>query len=154
MLTWDSSPAVAVYTSAADASSAASIRERDNVPLAVRQDECTVTTTFTTTVGQTYVFVPGPKTSTYTHYTAFTQATVTSTAYKGTAWVIASAAATTTCDAAANATATTTQDSRCAPSAMISAAGGANNTQYGLEWKSDVPTGVSHCSYIDVTNIR
>lgn len=100
--------------------------------------ECVVTTTFTTTVGQTYVFVPGTSTKLFTQYTAFTQATVTVTAYTGTAYVVASESATVT--RAADACATVVLDARCDPANMISAAGGTNNTQYGLVSKSDVPT--------------
>lgn len=100
--------------------------------------ECVVTTTFTTSVGQTYVFVPGTSTKLFTDYTAFTQATVTVTTYTGTAYVVASESATAT--EAAEACATVVLDARCNPSAMISAAGGTNNTQYGLVSKSDVPT--------------
>ncbi|CAN8099946.1 unnamed protein product [Discula destructiva] len=92
----------------------------------------------TTRVGQTYVFVPGTSTKLFTQYTQFSQATVTVTAYTGTSYVIASASATVTL--APEACSTATLDARCEPAAMVSAAGGTNNTQYGLEWKSDVPT--------------
>ncbi|KAK3115801.1 hypothetical protein LTR53_004478 [Teratosphaeriaceae sp. CCFEE 6253] len=111
--------------------------------LVPRQDACTTTSTFTTTYGATYTFVAAPNaTSTYTAYTDFSQATVTSTQYGGTAYAIASA--TTTAEAlwcpSANATATaiptTTLDDRCAPSALTSAYNG-----FGLEYASDVPAG-------------
>ncbi|KAK4544020.1 hypothetical protein LTR36_004518 [Oleoguttula mirabilis] len=103
---------------------------------------CTVTTTFTTTYGQTYTYVAAPgETSTFTAYTAFTQATVTSTKSGGTAYRIATAVATTSavCGPTVNATAsvatsTVTQDARCAPSALVSEYSG-----YGLEYASDVP---------------
>lgn len=100
--------------------------------------QCVVTTTFTTSVGQTYVFVPGTSTKTFTQYSAFSQATVTVTSYTGTAYVVASEVATVT--PAAAVCATVMRDARCNPAAMVSAAGGVNNTQYGLVSKSDVPT--------------
>lgn len=123
-----------MYTTAG----AASPTSRKRSPLAVRQDACTVTTTFTTTVGQTYVFVPGTTTRTYTAYTAYTQETVTVSTYIGTSYIVASASATVT--PAAEACTAVVLDARCNPSAMVSAAGGVNGTQYGLEWKSDVPS--------------
>lgn len=107
-----------------------------------------MTTTFTTTVGQTYVFVAGTSTSLYTQYTQFTQATVTVTTYTGTAYAVASESATVT--PAADACNIVVLDARCNPAAMVSAAGGTNNTQYGLEYKSDVPT--SGASYSTTTS--
>lgn len=102
-----------------------------------------MTSTFTTTFGQTYTFIAIPdETSTFTEYTDFTQASVTSTSYGGTAYAIATASATTEaiCGPAANrtatATSTVTRDSRCAPSAMVSAYNG-----FGLEYSSDTPAG-------------
>lgn len=109
-----------------------------------RQDSapaCTVTATFTTTYGATYVNAPANKTSTFTDYTSFTQATVTSTSYGGTAYAIATATATTSamCGPTVNGTGTeaaktVTMDARCAPSAMTSAYQG-----YGLVYSSDTP---------------
>ncbi|KAJ4418514.1 hypothetical protein N0V82_005494 [Gnomoniopsis sp. IMI 355080] len=127
------------YTTAGAASLAPAKRD---VLVADQQDaaaaQCVVTTTFTTSVGQTYVFVPGTSTKLYTQYTAFSQATVTMTTYSGTTYVVASETAAVT--PGAEACATAILDSRCNPSAMVSAAGGTNNTQYGLVSKSDVPT--------------
>lgn len=109
--------------------------------LAAQRDatsECIVTTTFTTTVGQTYVFVPGTSTKLFTQYTAYSQSSVTITTYTGTAYAVASESATVT--PAAEACATVVRDARCDPLVMISAAGGTNNTQYGLISISNVPT--------------
>ncbi|TKA47671.1 hypothetical protein B0A54_02045 [Friedmanniomyces endolithicus] len=103
--------------------------------LSPRQTACTTTTTFTTTYGATYTFVAAPNaTSTFTDYTAFSQATVTSTQYGGTAYTIASATTTAPASSCPTGNTTTTQDARCAPSALISAYAG-----YGLEYASDVP---------------
>lgn len=108
---------------------------------------CVVTAYSTTSVGGTYVFVPATSTKLFTDYTAFTQATVTITAYTGTTYVVASAVATTVPAASCS---TVTRDARCNPAVMVSAAGGTNNTQYGLEYKSDVPT--SGASYSTTTD--
>ncbi|KAK1814555.1 hypothetical protein LTR12_011026 [Friedmanniomyces endolithicus] len=103
--------------------------------LSPRQTACTTTTTFTTTYGATYTFVAAPNaTSTFTDYTAFSQATVTSTQYGGTAYTIASATTTAPASFCPTGNATTTLDARCAPSALISAYAG-----YGLEYASNVP---------------
>ncbi|TKA61423.1 hypothetical protein B0A55_10859 [Friedmanniomyces simplex] len=103
--------------------------------LSPRQTACTTTTTFTTTYGATYTFVAAPNaTSTFTDYTAFSQATVTSTQYGGTAYIIATATTTAAASSCPTGNATTTQDARCAPSALTSAYSG-----YGLEYASDVP---------------
>ncbi|KAK1090710.1 hypothetical protein LTR48_007763, partial [Friedmanniomyces endolithicus] len=103
--------------------------------LSPRQTACTTTTTFTTTYGATYTFVAAPNaTSTFTDYTAFSQATVTSTQYGGTAYIIASATTTAPASSCPIGNATTTLDVRCAPSALISAYAG-----YGLEYASNVP---------------
>ncbi|KAJ4386108.1 hypothetical protein N0V93_009000 [Gnomoniopsis smithogilvyi] len=127
-----------LYTTAGTASPASAKRD---ILVANQRDvaaECVVTTTFTTSVGQTYVFVPGTSTKLYTQYTAFSQATITVTSYTGTAYVVASEAATVT--PAADACVTVVRDARCDPSLMVAAAGGTNNAQYGLISKSDVPT--------------
>ncbi|KAK5129684.1 hypothetical protein LTR08_002976 [Meristemomyces frigidus] len=109
-----------------------------------RQDACTVTSTFTTTYGQTETFAPAGVTSTFTDYTAFSQATVTTTSYGGTTYAIATAAAATTTAACAGSANTTvvTQDVRCQPSNLISESNG-----YGLEYASDVPaSGASYAT--------
>lgn len=128
--------APAPYTTAAPAPYAYTKRA---LGLAPRQDACTITVDFTTTYGPTYTHVAAPNaTSTYTQYTEFTQATVTSTRYGDTAYVIDSA--TTTAEALwcgnSTAVATTTQDARCAPSALTSQYNG-----FGLEYASDVTGG-------------
>ena len=81
-------------------------------------------------------------TSTYTRYTDFSQATVTSTSSGGTDYAIATATATTeaVCGPTANSTApgtsTVTRDARCAPSAIISEQNG-----FGLDYSSSTPAG-------------
>jgi len=100
-----------------------------------------VTVKSTTTYGETYIFVPAGETSTYTAYTAFTHADATSTQSGFTAYAIATAAAQGTCDS----TSTTTQDARCAPSALISAAGASEtSTQYGLSYASYASPGATY----------
>lgn len=99
-----------------------------------------MTKTFTTTYGVTETYIPAHKTSTFTDYTAFTQAIVTETFSGGHAYVIATA--TTTASAVCGATtftntattSTTTQDARCAPSAMVSQLSG-----YGLNYLEETP---------------
>lgn len=100
----------------------------------------------TTTYGATETYLPASETRTFTEYTAYTQATVTSTSYGGTTYTIATATATATvsalCGPTVNATAsttTTTQDARCAPTALVSAAGGSPG--YGLSYLNNVPYG-------------
>lgn len=132
-----------MYTTPGATSSLVAAKRRTPATQRDAAASCTVTTTMTTTVGQTYVFVPGTSTKLYTQYTQFSQATVTVTTYSGTAYAVASETATITpaaADASAAACATVVRDARCKPSAMVSAAGGTNNTQYGLVSKSDVPT--------------
>ena len=104
---------------------------------------CTVTSTFTTTYGATYTYVDSGKTSTYTRYTEFTQATTTTTSYGGTTYYVATATATTDalCGPTVNAsypttTKTVSQDSRCAPTALVSAYNG-----FGLEYGEDATLG-------------
>ncbi|GAB1738169.1 hypothetical protein NU219Hw_g2699t1 [Hortaea werneckii] len=132
--------------SSAPAYGPAPYTKRSPLEIAARQDEaCTVTETFTTTYGSTYEFHAIPSmTSTFTHYTEFTQATVTSTSSGGTAYAIATATATAEakCGPTANGTAinattsTVTQDARCAPSALTSEYNG-----YGLDYSSDTTGG-------------
>jgi hypothetical protein len=109
-----------------------------------RQDdeaECTVTVTSTTTYGETYTFVPAGETSTYTAYTAYTHADATSTESGFTTYAIATALTTAPCDSPS----TTTQDVRCAPSALISAAGASeSSTQYGLSWAQLTSPGATY----------
>lgn len=103
---------------------------------------CTVTSTFTTTYGQTEAFVEASETSTFHDYSEFIEYTTTSTRYGGTAYAIATAVATSyaVCGPTANATAasttTVTQDARCAPSALTSEYDG-----FGLEYADDTPAG-------------
>jgi hypothetical protein len=105
---------------------------------------CTVTVKSTTTYGQTYTFVDAGETSTYTAYTAYTHADATSTESGFTAYAVATALTTApegTCDS----TSTTTQDARCAPSALISAAGASeSSTQYGLSYASFATPGAEY----------
>jgi hypothetical protein len=103
--------------------------------------ECTITKTSTTKYGQTYTFAPASVTSTYTAFTAFTRATVTHTSSGFTAYAVATAT-TTTCPTSP---ATTTQDARCAPSALISAAGvRTDTTQYGLSYAQLTSSGATY----------
>lgn len=103
---------------------------------------CVVTVSSTTTYGQTYTYVPGTKTSTYSQYTAFTQATVTSTKTGGTAYAIGSATTTSATPCGGETVTPTTYtktvslDSRCSPSAMVSAY---NN--FGIQYLSNTPAG-------------
>lgn len=135
-------PTTTVYTTSGTAAASTSSASGPAPYYFKRQaSACTVTSTFTTTYGETYTFVAATgKTSTFTDYTAFTQATVTSTKYGATAYAIATAVATTsavcgpTVNATSWATSTVTQDARCAPSALTSAYNG-----YGLEYASDTP---------------
>lgn len=106
-----------------------------------------MTKTSTTTYGQTYTFVPADATSTYTRFTAFTQATVTSTSTGGTAYAIATALATAPdhCGRNSTSTSTTTQDARCAPSALISAAGASETSeQFGLSYSQRTSSGATY----------
>jgi hypothetical protein len=115
-----------------------------------RQDDneagCTVTVKSTTTYGQTYTYLPAGETSTYTAYTAYTHADATETQSGYTAYAIATALTTAvheeqTCPP----TATTTLDARCAPSALISAAGASeSSTQYGLSYASFTSPGAEY----------
>ncbi|KAK0290381.1 hypothetical protein LTR35_002324 [Friedmanniomyces endolithicus] len=128
-------PANVVSSSSAAAGGPPGYYAKRALGLSPRQTACTTTTTFTTTYGATYTFVAAPNaTSTFTDYTAFSQATVTSTQYGGTAYTIASATTTAPASSCPTGNTTTTQDARCAPSALISAYAG-----YGLEYASDVP---------------
>ena len=95
----------------------------------------------TTTYGGTVVEVPAGKTSTFTAYTAYTHADATSTESGFTAYAIATAV-TTACQTSA---ATVTQDARCAPSALISAAGvREDTTQYGLSYAQLTSSGATY----------
>lgn len=99
----------------------------------------------TTTYGGTVVEVPAGKTSTFTAYTAYTHADATSTESGFTAYAIATALTTApggeTCDSPS----TTTQDARCAPSALISAAGASeSSTQYGLSYAQRTESGATY----------
>ena len=128
-----------VYTSATPTERKRLVpKHGDLVP---RQDSgCTVTTTLTTTYGVTETYIPANKTSTFKDYTAFTMKTVSKTSSGGHAYVIATATATTSVHCGAltvtnNATmSTTTQDSRCAPSAMVSQYSG-----FGLDYLEETP---------------
>ena len=106
-----------------------------------------MTSFFSTTYGVTETYIPANKTSTYTDYTAFTQATVTTTSYGGTEYAIATETATyyAVCGPTLNSTApavTTTQDARCAPTALVSAAGGSNGSAgYGLNYLDNTTGG-------------
>lgn len=161
-------PTSTVYTTAGNSSSS---QERklsgfpgpsspDKTINARQEADCTVTKTSTTTYGQTYTFMPAKETSTYTRFTEFSQATVTSTSTGGTAYAIATAATTMpamcgprvnatlsdiSSNSTSNATSTTTQDARCAPSALISAAGASDtSSQYGLLWAERTSTGATY----------
>lgn len=149
-------PTTTIYTSGGNRSQTIEPdpKTRDR-SLHVRQDaDCTITKTSTTTYGQTYTFAPADETSTYTQYTEFSQATTTTTSSGGTAYAIATSLTTTpgACGPTVNATspsstATTTQDARCAPTALISAAGpGASATgrQYGLSYSERTSTGATY----------
>ena len=63
---------------------------------------------------------------------------MTSTSYGGTAYAVATASASDSCGAQ---TSGATLDSRCAPDALISAAGGRNESAYGLVYADSVPIG-------------
>lgn len=131
-----------VYTTSGASSPSAYGLNKHARDVAARQDaECTITKKSTTTYGQTYTFAPASGTSTYTAYTAFTQATVTSTSSGFTAYAIATA----TSSACPTSVATTTQDARCAPSALISAAGvREDTTQYGLSYAQLTSSGATY----------
>lgn len=111
-----------------------------------------MTTTSITTYGQTYTFEPAGETSTYTRFTEITQAAVTQTSSGFTAYAIATAIATepgqcgpTVNAAAPTSLATTTQDARCAPSALISAAGASESSQqYGLLYSEGPSSGATY----------
>lgn len=119
------------------------------VHAAATTSACTVTSTITTSVGDSYEIVTGTSYSIFTQYTAYTQATVTITTSTGTTYVVASATATNEA-CPTNTTTTVIRDTRCAPSAMVSAAGGTNNTEWGLEYKSDVPgSGAAYSTVAD-----
>lgn len=135
-------PATTIYTTAGASSEGPSSPSRYARGILARKDaDCTVTRTSTTTYGQTYTFAPASGTSTYTAFTAFTQATVTSTSSGFTAYAIATET-TTACPTSA---ATTTQDARCAPSALISAAGvREDTTQYGLSYAQLTSSGATY----------
>ena len=95
-----------------------------------------MTSTFTTTYGADYTVVPNGQTSTYTAYTAFTQATVTTTSYGGTVYAIATGVAKTSTASCAASTIVVTRDARCSPANLIS-----QYNNFGLEYASDVPSG-------------
>lgn len=135
-------PTTTVYTTAGTSSEDASSPSKYRRRLFARRDaDCTVTKTSTTTYGQTYTFKRASGTSTYTAYTAFTQATVTSTTSGFTAYAIATA----TASECPTSTATTTQDARCAPSALISAAGVREDTeQFGLSYAQLTSSGATY----------
>jgi hypothetical protein len=135
-------PTATIYTTAsASSESPASPSQYARGLFAREEADCTVTKTSTTTYGQTYTFAPASGTSTYTAYTEFTQATVTSTTSGFTAYDIGTAT-TTACPSSA---ATTTQDARCAPSALISAAGVRDDTtQYGLSYAQLTSSGATY----------
>ena len=135
-------PTATVYTTAGASSEGAPSPSKYARGIVAREDaDCTVTKISTTTYGQTYTFAPASGTSTYTAYTEFTQATVTSTTSGFTAYAIASAV-TTECP---KSTATVTQDARCAPSALISAAGvREDTTQYGLSYAQLTSSGATY----------
>lgn len=105
-----------------------------------RRASCTVTETSYTTYGQTQVWAAAGKTSTFTAYTAYTQATITSMKYTGTEHVIATETATAdatcgdTTETVATWTSTVSLDARCSPAAMTSAA-----NDFGIDYLSDVP---------------
>lgn len=121
------------------------VKERDLAFRPNNQVDCVITVTTTTFYGETQTYVPGGSTSTFSFYTAFTQATVTSTKSGWTVYAIATAEATPT-ESCHNVIAgmpaptfTTTQDARCAPSAMVSAWNG-----HGLDWQNDTPLSGAH----------
>ncbi|KAF2725965.1 hypothetical protein K431DRAFT_56098 [Polychaeton citri CBS 116435] len=151
-------PTTTVYTSAGQPASTSSSPSPSGYGppgygrMFMRQDGgCTVTSySFTTTYGVTETYLPASRTSTYTRYTEFTQHTVTSTSYGGTAYAMATAVATTaaTCGPTVNGTApttTVTRDARCADSAIISQASG-----FGLDWLNDTP-GNPGATYVTTT---
>jgi hypothetical protein len=135
-------PTSTVYTTAGASSEGSSSPGKYERGIVARENaDCTVTKTSTTTYGQTYTFAPASGTSTYTAYTQFTQATVTSTSSGFTAYAIATAV-TTACPSSAT---TVTQDARCAPSALISAAGvREDTTQYGLSYAQLTSSGATY----------
>ena len=121
--------------------------------------DCTITKFSTTTYGVTVTYLLANVTTTYTEYTAFTQKTVSSTRYGGTTYSIATSTAIVSaiCGPAVNASApgvssTVTQDAKCAPSALVSAAGAGTSggPGYGLSYLNDVTGGGS--TYRTFTN--
>ncbi|KXS97541.1 hypothetical protein AC579_565 [Pseudocercospora musae] len=115
---------------------------------ALNRRACVVTETSYTTYGQTYTYIPASRTSTFYDYTAFTQATVTSTrsGVTGTAYAIATMHETSaavcgpTTSTSIASTSTVSMDPKCSPAAMTSAYNG-----YGIEWLSDTPaTGATY----------
>jgi hypothetical protein len=135
-------PTSTVYTTAGASSDGAASPSQYARGLFARQStDCVVTKYSTTTYGQDYTFASGTETSTYTRYSEYTQATVTATSSGFTAYEIATAT-TTACPSSA---ATTTQDARCAPSALISAAGVRDDTtQYGLSYAQLTSSGATY----------
>ncbi|CZT17692.1 uncharacterized protein RCC_03529 [Ramularia collo-cygni] len=120
-----------------------------------RSEPCTVTSTATTTYGQTQVYAKNGKTSTYTAHTAFTQATITTTTYRGTEHVIATETATAeaVCGDVTETvpawTSTVSMDSRCSPAAMIVEGRG-----FGIDYVTDVPnTGATYETTTDNASI-
>lgn len=121
-----------------------------------RQDddegECTVTVTSTTSYGVTYTEDPIAATRTYTQYSEYSQATATATSSGFTAYAIATSLTSVpgncgpTVDATSpTSTSTVTQDARCAPSAIISAAGVTETSaQFGLAYAYITTTGGSY----------
>jgi hypothetical protein len=135
-------PTSTVYTTAGASSKGSSSPSKYARDIFARNEvDCTVTRTSTTKYGQTYTFAPASGTSTYTAFTEFTQATVTSTQFGFTAYAIATAITT----ACPKSHATVTQDARCAPSALISAAGvRKDTTQYGLSYAQLTSSGATY----------
>lgn len=135
-------PTTTVYTSSGASSEGSSGPSKYGRGILAREDaDCTVTKTSTTSYGQTYTFVQASGTSTYTAFTEFTQATVTSTTSGFTAYAIATAVT----NACPSPVATSTQDARCAPSALISAAGvREDTTQYGLSYAQLTSSGATY----------
>nr|POE54506.1 hypothetical protein CFP56_41444 [Quercus suber] len=124
----------ALHTKTVYTTAAASPTRYEHGPLVQRSaSNCTITKTSTTTYGADFTEVPAHKTSTFTDYTAYTQATITQTKSGGKAYVIVTATVTesTVCGPTVDSTKTTTltYDARCTPSAMTSAYRG-----FGLDY--------------------
>ncbi|QIX01241.1 hypothetical protein AMS68_006758 [Peltaster fructicola] len=112
---------------------------------------CTVTTTVSTTVGATWVYVAANQTSTFTEYTAWSMETISSTTSTGTTYMIATATTKTcqmcgpTTTLASNGTTqpTTTYDARClSPTSAASAAASTGSIPtYGFSYLDDHPGG-------------